>query len=38
MQLEAGLYQEACVTIKQILALNPSDSTQYKTLLSQLGC
>lgn len=38
LQLEAGLYQDACATIKQIIALKPSDIQQYQTLLSQLGC
>jgi tetratricopeptide (TPR) repeat protein len=38
LQLEAGLYQEACATIKQILSLNPPDADQYRQLLTQLGC
>jgi tetratricopeptide (TPR) repeat protein len=38
LQLEAGLYQDACATIKQILGLQPSDIEQYKSLLTQLGC
>ncbi len=38
MQLEAGLYQDACATIKQIVALGPTDAEQYKNLLTQLGC
>jgi tetratricopeptide (TPR) repeat protein len=38
LQLEAGLYQDACATIKQILSLQPSDIEQYKSLLTQLGC
>jgi tetratricopeptide (TPR) repeat protein len=38
LQLEAGLYQDACVTVRQIIALKPADTTQYKTLLAQLGC
>ncbi len=38
MQLEAGLYKDACVTIKQIINLQPTDTEQYRTLLAQLGC
>ena len=38
LQLEAGLYQDACATIKQIVTLNPGDIEQYRNLLSQLGC
>lgn len=38
LQLEAGLYQDACATIKQILTLQPNDVEQYKSLLTQLGC
>lgn len=38
LQLEAGLYQDACATIKQIVQLGPQDLEQYKTLLQQLGC
>jgi tetratricopeptide (TPR) repeat protein len=38
LQLEAGQYQDACATIKQIIALHPNDMEQYKNLLSQLGC
>jgi tetratricopeptide (TPR) repeat protein len=38
LQLEAGLYQDACATIKQIVSLHPNDIEQYKNLLSQLGC
>jgi tetratricopeptide (TPR) repeat protein len=38
LQLEAGLYQDACATIKQIVALHPNDIEQYKNLLAQLGC
>jgi len=37
MQLEAGMYNEARTTIKQIIALGPTDVEQYKQLLSQLG-
>jgi len=38
LQLDANLFQEACVTIKQIIQLGPPDMTQYKTLLQQLNC
>ncbi len=38
LQLEAGLYQDACATVKQIIALGPENLEQYKQLLSQLGC
>lgn len=38
LQLEAGLYQDACVTIRQIITLQPADIKQYQTLLAQLGC
>ncbi len=38
LQLEAGLYQEACASIKQIIALQPTDLEQYRNLLTQLGC
>jgi tetratricopeptide (TPR) repeat protein len=38
LQLQAGLYQDACTTIKQIISLQPADVEQYKNLLSQLGC
>lgn len=38
LQLEAGLYKEACATIKQIINLGPTDTEQYKQLLLQLGC
>jgi tetratricopeptide (TPR) repeat protein len=38
LQLEAGMYKEACVTINQIIALQPPDTTQYRQLLSELGC
>jgi tetratricopeptide (TPR) repeat protein len=38
LQLEAGLYQDACATIKQIVQLGPQDMEQYRTLLQQLGC
>ncbi|HLY28323.1 MAG TPA: tetratricopeptide repeat protein [Aggregatilineales bacterium] len=38
IQLEAGLYQDACATIKRIISLQPADTEQYRTLLAQLGC
>lgn len=38
LQLEAGLYQDACTTIRQIIQLGPSDTEQYKKLLAELGC
>ena len=38
LQLEAGLYQDACATIKQIMTLQPTDMEQYRNLLTQLGC
>ncbi|MBX3062835.1 MAG: tetratricopeptide repeat protein [Anaerolineae bacterium] len=38
LQLEAGLYQDACATIKLIIQLGPSEMEQYRTLLQQLGC
>lgn len=38
LQLDAGLYKEACATIKQIVSLNPPSVEQYLQLLSQLGC
>jgi tetratricopeptide (TPR) repeat protein len=38
LQLEAGLYQDACTTIRQIIQLGPADTEQYRKLLSELGC
>lgn len=38
LQLEAGLYQDACATIKLIIAMQPADTEQYRNLLTQLGC
>jgi Flp pilus assembly protein TadD len=38
LQLQAGLYQDACATVKQIVAMQPTDVEQYKNLLAQLGC
>ena len=38
LQLDAGLTQDACQTIKQIVALGPENIGDYQKLLSQLGC
>ena len=38
LQLNAGQLADACVTIKQIVMLQPNDSTAYRELLSQLNC
>ena len=38
LQLNAGLLPDACATIKQIVVLQPNDSTAYRELLSQLNC
>lgn len=38
LQLEAGLYQDACTTIRQIIQLGPNDNEQYRKLLAELGC
>ena len=38
LQLNAGLLADACATIKQIVVLQPNDSTAYRELLSQLNC
>jgi tetratricopeptide (TPR) repeat protein len=38
LQLDAGLMQEACATIKQIVKLNPPNVAQYQALLAQMGC
>jgi tetratricopeptide (TPR) repeat protein len=38
MQLDAGLLQEACATIKQIVSLRPQNVEQYQSLLAQMGC
>jgi len=38
LQFEAGLQQDACTTIKQIVALKPNDVRQYMQLLAQLSC
>jgi tetratricopeptide (TPR) repeat protein len=37
LQLDAGLTEEAAKTIKQIIAMNPTNVEDYKKLLSQLG-
>ncbi len=37
LQLEAGMHQEAAVTIRQIIALNPPNAEDWKRLLAQLG-
>jgi tetratricopeptide (TPR) repeat protein len=37
LQLEAGLHEEAAITIRKIIALNPDGADDYKRLLSQLG-
>lgn len=38
LQLDAGLLQEACATIQQIIRLNPPNVDQYRALLTQMGC
>lgn len=38
LQLDAGLMQEACVTIRQIIQLRPPNVEQYQALLAQMGC
>ncbi len=38
MQLDAGLLQEACATIRQIVSLRPQNVEQYQSLLAQMGC
>ncbi|MFN7209368.1 MAG: tetratricopeptide repeat protein [Aggregatilineales bacterium] len=38
LQLDAGLLQEACATIQQIVRLNPPNVDQYRALLTQMGC
>jgi tetratricopeptide (TPR) repeat protein len=37
LQLDAGLTEEAAKTIKQIIAMNPTNVEDYRKLLSQLG-
>jgi len=38
LQLEAGMHDDACNTIRQIIQLNPDNPDDYKRLLAQLGC
>lgn len=38
LQLDAGLMQDACATVRQIIAMQPVNLQQYQTLLIQLGC
>ncbi|MBO9309651.1 MAG: tetratricopeptide repeat protein [Chloroflexi bacterium] len=38
LQLDAGLIQEACATVRQIISLNPPNVEQYQALLRQIGC
>jgi tetratricopeptide (TPR) repeat protein len=38
MQLEAGLREEACGTLKRIVTLEPENVDDYLRLLKQLGC
>ncbi len=38
LQLEAGLADDACDTIRQIIRLTPPNADKYEQLLSQLGC
>jgi tetratricopeptide (TPR) repeat protein len=38
LQLDAGLIQEACATIRQIISLRPPNVEQYQALLKQMGC
>jgi len=38
LQLDAGLIQEACATIRQIVSLRPPNLEQYQALLKQMGC
>jgi len=38
LQLQAGMVQEACATIRQILTIQPEGGAQYRQLLTQLGC
>lgn len=37
LQLEAGMHQDAIVTVKRIVALNPPEVNDYKRLLQQLS-
>src|SRR5258708_3816702 len=38
LQLEAGVYKDACVTINTIISLQPKHMEQYRNLLAQFGC
>jgi tetratricopeptide (TPR) repeat protein len=38
LQLDAGLADDACDTIRQIIKLNPPNVDQYKQLLEKLNC
>jgi tetratricopeptide (TPR) repeat protein len=38
LQLEAGQHQDACATIRQIIALQPTAVEDYRKLAAQLGC
>lgn len=38
LQLDNGLLQEACATIRQIINLRPPNVEQYQALLRQMGC
>jgi tetratricopeptide (TPR) repeat protein len=38
VQLDAGLTQDACDTVKQIISLEPSDMRKYREMLISLGC
>ncbi len=38
LQLEQGLNQDACNSIKQIIKLKPNNIEDYQKLLGQLGC
>jgi len=38
LQLDAGLTDDACATIQQIVKLNPPNVAEYKESLQKLGC
>ncbi|MEO1664490.1 MAG: tetratricopeptide repeat protein [Chloroflexota bacterium] len=38
LQLDAGLRDEACNTVRQIVKLNTPDADRYRELLESLGC
>jgi tetratricopeptide (TPR) repeat protein len=38
IQLDAGLTQDACETVKQIIGLNPPNVADFKEAYSKLGC